>query len=247
MPFSSRHERKPSRGRAHRKAGGSMTGDKDIWELDLERSGEINILQRYRLRQHLRRPSHDDSERPFISHRLYFIEEDLREVVQEEISIKEGLDVLEKCGKEKERLDVLNTKYWLLERQWWHYHSCLEDGYELRGFELWRSHPKWYMHRDLIKDCASRQGCCARGCGCCLRRKIDPTRALGVGHCTFECGCCRRARGFEIPEGDKILLKEKCREEIGKLPTHRIVRVAIWGLVGDGYDSPFDMIDAPPS
>jgi hypothetical protein len=28
---------------------------------------------------------------------------------------------------------------------------------------------------------------------------------------------------------------------------HRIVQVAIWGLVGDSYDSPFDMVDAPPS
>ncbi|CAG8182054.1 unnamed protein product [Penicillium nalgiovense] len=231
MPFSSHHERKPSRNRAHRKGFGPMRGDKSSWELDLERSGEINILQRYRLGQYLRQLTKDNSGPPFISHRLHFIEEDLREVVQEEISIKEGFDVLGKCGKEKQRLDVLNIKYWLLEQQWWHYHSCLQDGYERRGFELWRSHPKWYMHRVLIEYCASRQGCCARG----------------FGHCTFECGCCRRARGFEISEGDKILLKEKCREEIGNLPIHRIVQVAIWGLVGDSYDSPFDMIDAPPS
>jgi hypothetical protein len=46
------------------------------------------------------------------------------------------------------------------------YHSCLEDGYQLRGFELWRSHPKWYMHRDLIKDCAR--------VGSILRRRQQP-------------------------------------------------------------------------
>jgi hypothetical protein len=101
-----------------------MRGDKDCWELDLERSGEINILQRYRPGPYLRQATKDNSGHPSISHRLHFIEEDLREVVQEEISIKEGLDILGKCEKEKERLDVLNTKYWLLEQQWWHYHSC---------------------------------------------------------------------------------------------------------------------------
>jgi hypothetical protein len=42
-------------------------------------------------------------------------------------------------------------------------------------------------------------------------------------------------------------MKEQCRKEISNLTRHRITRVAIWGLFGDGYDSPFDMIDAPPS
>lgn len=37
------------------------------------------------------------------------------------------------------------------------------------------------------------------------------------------------------------------RKEVGDLVRHRNTRVAIWGLVGEGFDSPFDMIDAPPS
>ncbi|CAG7938945.1 unnamed protein product [Penicillium nalgiovense] len=99
------------------------------------------------------------------------------------------------------------------------------------------------MHRVLIENCAGRQGCCSRGCGCCYTRKINSTRKLGVGHCTFGCGCCRRFRGFDISEEDMKSLKEECRKEVGELIRHRITRVSIWGLVGDSFDRPFDMID----
>lgn len=102
------------------------------------------------------------------------------------------------------------------------------------------------MHRVLVEDCAGRQGCCARGCGCCGKRNIDLTRKLGVGYCTFECGCCRRFRGFDIPEEDRKSLKEGCRKEVADLVRHRITRVAIWGLVGESFDNPFDMLEAPP-
>ena len=221
-----------------------LIGDKTSEEVDLERSGEINTLQRYRLFQYFRQVERFDTKPPFISHKLLFIEEDLREVVQEEISVKEGATLNKDA---KNRLDALNAKYWFLEQKWWCYHSCLADRHQLRAFDLWRSHPKWYMHRVLVEDCASRHGCCARGCGCCLNRTIDPRRGLGVGHCTFECGCCCRARGFDVSKEDKRLLKEQYREEISKLARHRIMRVALWGLVGDSYESPFDMIDAPPS
>ena len=215
-----------------------LKGDKCSGEIRLEESGEINILQRYRLlahwEQHEGRP-------PNILHKLLFVEEDLREVVQEEIYIKEGPDSLKVSQK---RLDALNTQYWILAQKWWHCRSLLQDGYQLRAFELWRSHPRWYMHRVLVEDCAGRQGCCARGCGCCSKRKIDPTRKLGVGHCTFGCGCCRTFRGFDISEGDRKSLKEEFRKEVGDLVRHRITRVAIWGLVGESFDSPFDMIES---
>lgn len=211
-------------------------------EVRLENAGEINVLQRYRLLEHWHE---DEHEPPNISHKLLFVEEDLREVVQEEKSIKEGLNSL--CKDSKERLDALNVKYWILAQKWWHCRSLLQDGVQLRAFELWRSHPRWYMHRVLVEDCAGRQGCCARGCGCCYTRKVDSTRKLGVGHCTFRCGCCRRSRGFDIPEDNMKLLKEECRKEVGDLIRHRITRVSIWGLVGDSFDNPFDMIDAPPS
>ncbi|KAJ5951301.1 uncharacterized protein N7479_009714 [Penicillium vulpinum] len=148
-----------------------MKGDRDYSEIGLERSGDINILQRYRLAQYWREIERGNTRPPFISHKLLFIEEDLREVVQEEIYINKGA-VLNKDAKE--RLNALNAKYWLLQQKWWHYRSCLADGFQLRAFELWRSYPKWYMHRVLVEDCAGRQGCCARGCDCCLNREINP-------------------------------------------------------------------------
>lgn len=223
-------------------AHGSLKGDKTSEEIRLEESGEINILQRYRLLEHW---MGHEFRPPNISHKLLFVEEDLREVVQEEIFIKEGPDSLSKDSQK--RLDALNIQYWILAQRWWHCRSLLQDGVQLRAFELWRSHPRWYMHRVLVEDCAGRQGCCARGCDCCRKRKIDPMRKLGVGHCTFGCGCCRRFRGFGISEEDRKSLKEEFRKEVGDLVRHRNTRVAIWGLVGENFESPFDMIDAPPS
>ncbi|KAJ6028181.1 hypothetical protein N7540_003757 [Penicillium herquei] len=119
----------------------------DTDEARLEQSGDINALQRFRLAEHYRGIPNDD---PQISHRLYFFEEDLRELVQEEIAIK--LHILNK--NTKERLEVLNKKYWFLEQKWRHYYSCLRDGYQRNAFDLWRSHPKWYMHQTLMEECA---------------------------------------------------------------------------------------------
>ncbi|OQE02632.1 hypothetical protein PENSOL_c002G04623 [Penicillium solitum] len=150
--------------------GAKLIGDKTSEEVDLEQSGEINTLQRYRLGQYWSQVERFNTKPPFISHKLLFIEEDLREVVQEELSIKEGATLNKDA---KDRLDALNAKYWFLEQQWWCYHSCLLDGYQLEAFELWRSHPKWYMHRVLVEDCASRRGCCARGLPIHPRGKDD--------------------------------------------------------------------------
>ncbi|KAJ5425988.1 hypothetical protein N7465_001058 [Penicillium sp. CMV-2018d] len=124
--------------------GRRLIGDKTSEEVDLEQRGDINALQRYRFIVHW---NNYRTRLPSSSRKLLFVEEDLREVVQEEISIKEGLDALSKDAKEK--LDALNVKYRLLEQLWWHHRSCLEDGFQLRGFQLWRSDPKWYMHRVL--------------------------------------------------------------------------------------------------
>ncbi|KAJ6149787.1 hypothetical protein N7471_000986 [Penicillium samsonianum] len=49
-----------------------------------------------------------------------------------------------------------------------------------------------------------------------------------------------------VLELDIVLLNADVVAELEALK-HRITRVAIWGLLGDSYDSPFDMIDAPPS
>lgn len=187
-----------------------------------------------------------------VAHRLFFVEEDIRELVQEEKSI--NVDIADEPGDitlsfraRIKRFNALQKKYWFLQQRWWHYYSCFSAD-QRRTFDLWRLFPKWYMHHILVKDCAGRKGCCSRGCGCCAAREPSSKRPLGAGHCTFECSCCRKARGFEFPKEQKTLFKKKCREEILGLPEHRIVRVAIWGLVedhdADVDDDSFDMVQA---
>lgn len=244
FPFHRRKSRdrprkKVNKSRVRRK-GAPLPGDKSPYETRRERSGEIAALQRYRFGQHM---NQSNPEPHFLSHKLLVTEKDLREVVQEETSTKEEKSPGAKSKDTQERLDSLNTKYWLLVQKWWYHRSCLQDRYQLRAFELWRSHPRWYMHPVLVEDCAGRLGCCSRGCGCCRNRKLDPTRALGLGHCTFECGCCRKARGFDIPKEDMALLKEQCRKDISHVNRHRIRQVSIWGITGDSYESPFDLVD----
>ncbi|KAJ5478845.1 hypothetical protein N7530_004354 [Penicillium desertorum] len=103
--------------------GGCLRGDKSSVEARLEQSGEINTLQRFRLVEHW---DEDKAGPANISHKLLFVEEDLREVVQEAIS---GLDALNKKAKDaKEKLDDLNVKYWILAQKWWHCRSLLQDG-----------------------------------------------------------------------------------------------------------------------
>lgn len=221
--------------------GGDMT-DTDIL---LEKKGDIHALQRHRYQDYF-----DNLSKVYVDGcpNLLNTEEKLREVVQEEIANQE-----KGCPSTggSNRLQFLNARYWSLSQEWWRWRSALHPGPQLWGFELWRSHPRWYMHRDLVNDCVGRQGCCARGCGCCVNRKIDDSRILGVGHCTLGCACCERARGFKVPEEEKQRLKELYKISLDKGEDFRsraIVRVSIWGITGSSWRDPFDMIeDAPPS
>ncbi|CAG8241469.1 unnamed protein product [Penicillium salamii] len=106
------------------------------------------------------------------------------------------------------------------------------------------------MHRELVESCASRQGCCARGCGCCTNRRVDPSRSLVIGHCTIECACCRKARGFEVSPDEKKKLKAQLKIDRPRATyyTTRMKQVSIWGLrANDSGDKHDMMIDAPPS
>lgn len=220
-----------------------MPGDKLQTELDLERGGRINALQRFRSTQ---------SENLFCdcpdladySDDLLNTEQELREVVQEEISIREELGCDSATTK---RLEFLSTEYQVLARAWWFYRSNLEPSGQERAFELWRSNPQWYMHSELVKDCAGQQGCCARKCGCCLNRKIDASRSLGRGHCTLECGCCAKARGSQFSESQKADLKKLSMLGERGYRSFRISALSIFGIFANSRENPFDMIIAPPS
>lgn len=206
------------------------------------KSGDVYALQRHRYDQYYHWYYSYLDESP----QLLDVEQELREVVQEEIAIKQGTD--SSSEKAKEKLRVLNVRYHVLKQRWLFYQTSLHKGYLARAFDLWRSHPRWYMHKVLVEDCASREGCCARSCGCCLNRNIDQTRKLGVGHCTLRCGCCQRARGgLAIPEEDQSLLRKEfsCKMRTNRSRWHN--QVSIWGLVNNSTRNPFDMIQAPPS
>lgn len=114
MPFFFR--RRKSQGRPRKKVnksrvrrkGASLWGDKGPHEGRLERTGDIAALQRYRLSQY------KDQSKPephFLSHKLLFTEEDLREIVQKETSIKEEKIFGAESKNTQERLRILNTKY----------------------------------------------------------------------------------------------------------------------------------------
>lgn len=113
-----------------------------------------------------------------------------------------------RCMWAKE-LEAIPKKYWFLERQLYAHEALLPEGLFLRGYNLWRSNPRWYLHPELVNDCAGSGGCCGRDCGCCEKRGQTLGRHRGVGHCTVECGCCAISRGFDIrnPQDSAEFLK----------------------------------------
>ena len=76
--------------------------------------------------------------------------------------------------------------------------EALPDGPLKRGFGFCRSHATWYINPALVKDCAGKGGCCARGCECCVKRASSSGRALEAGHCTLDCTCCMKARALKL-------------------------------------------------
>ncbi|KAJ5558274.1 hypothetical protein N7535_008487 [Penicillium sp. DV-2018c] len=212
-----------------------LKGDRRDPETQHEKNGDIIALQRYRYVAFYNL-QHQGRLRD-VAGNLLDTEEDLREVVQEEISIREGDHPSSKNSKD--RLLSLNAKYWTLSQEWWRWRSGLHHAFLLPGFELWRSHPKWYMHRDLIEDCAGRQGCCARACGCFWGLDIVPLNADAA-----------RARGFKVSNEEKKRLKKLYKivgQDKDDFRSINITRPSIWGLADGNWKNPFDMIDTPPS
>jgi hypothetical protein len=95
-----------------------------------------------------------------------------------------------------------------------------------------RKHPKWFLCPELVEDCVSRGGCCARECGCCEKRASSPQRKKGHGHCTVECGCCIRNRGIELTEEEK----EQTRHDFENLLWDRDAAYAVHMVMGYFWD-----------
>ncbi|KAJ5415399.1 hypothetical protein N7465_004094 [Penicillium sp. CMV-2018d] len=103
-----------------------MCGDKTDEELDLECSGDICLLQRYRYATLLNRVYRSPC--PADLKELLQVEVELRENTQREIALKEEIEELTEAKEGtdvaviqglQEKLWKLSTEYWILERYWW--------------------------------------------------------------------------------------------------------------------------------
>ncbi|CAG8206251.1 unnamed protein product [Penicillium nalgiovense] len=168
-------------------------------EHELRQSGDINALQRWRYERHVYEQDLDEAEDRLAD--FLDVETGLREIAQREVCL--GEQFKQDPTRFDQEIEIANREYKRLDHQWWMIRNSFPDGPLVRGFELWRGNPKWYMHRVLREDCAGRGGCCGRDCGCCLNRKLFWGRKHAAGHCTVECGCCQKARGFELSEDEK--------------------------------------------
>lgn len=230
-----------------------MWGDKSDEELDLESSGDICLLQRYRYATFT-----DEDNPPMCPINLRGLlqtEVALRENTQREMALKEKIGHLSKedtyvtvLQDLQEELSTLSTEYWTLERRWWEIRSSYDDGPLTRGIDFWRSQPKWYMHQVLVEDCMGRGGCCGRDCGCCSHRQSE--RKFAVGHCTVECSCCERARGFALDPEQKSQIRESFKLDYKSIRAwyyNRIKTASLLGLMAGSYENPLDLIvDLPP-
>lgn len=205
-------------------------------EIGIKKSGNINALQRRRYGSYLANFSTDPIGK------FLRTEERLRHIFQKELSLRQEAKKPE--NKEvQEQLRALNKEFWKGMRQWWGHRNQLSCGVVSRAFNLWRSNRRWYMHRVLVDDCARKQGCCSRGCGCCVDRPVHKDRLSAVGHCTLECGCCRKARGFELTQEEQTEIYENMDNGY---ENEQIQLASIWGIQLNCHDSPFDLIiDAP--
>ncbi|CAI7573094.1 unnamed protein product [Penicillium bialowiezense] len=197
-----------------------MSGDRSENEVMLENKGNINTLQRYRYVQY-----HQHSYYPDVAPKLLNTEEDLREVVQEELAIRERELFSDKNSKE--RFHHLKVRYWSLSQEWWRWRSAIQHGPGSRAFELWRSHPRWDAALVLVAVVR-------------IDQSTTPA-ALGLG----------TARGFKVFNPEKTKLKElyKVNTEKGTDFFSRFfVRLSMFGMAGGSWKDPFELIeDAPPS
>lgn len=234
-----------------------LPGDKKPEEIALEKSGNVYALQKHRYILWFLTAEKIDGGTNLNG--LLCTEVALRENTQRETALREKIrglltrtttdDSATLVQELQEEISKLNKEYWKLERRWWQIRASFKDTSLTRGIELWRSHPKWYMHRVLREDCVGRGGCCGRGCGCCSNRQNIPERKFAAGHCTVECACCEQARGFELDSDQKAQIQEAFkldRAGPGAWYYNRIKLAALLGLMVGNCDNPFDLLDEPP-
>lgn len=215
-----------------------LLGERTPEEIELEKGSDFRALQRFRYRRYVRH--HEDAPEVPCFAAFFRREESLRSICQEEIALKKEPH---HTPSQIHRLKELHRQAWFKEREWRYLRSEIAQPPSVleRGFEDWRSNPRWYMHDVLVENCINRGGCCGRDCGCCVSHERETTSVgkLGIGHCTVECDCCRNARGFELTEGEMEDIERRFgfleMEEEG-IPQdyfyqHRLFLASVWGLL----------------
>ncbi|KAJ5093076.1 hypothetical protein N7456_008937 [Penicillium angulare] len=205
-------------------------------EFELYRAGKIEAVQEYRMQ-------YFDIMDGDYSGRLLQAEDELLNNSQYEEALRKRLagEENENTSGENGPLQDLQKKVseaerqtWILKRRLWALRSAAPDTIFTRGITLWRSNPKWFMHRALCEDCAGKGGCCGRGCGCCAKRLAN---GVPAGHCTLECPCCESARGFELDETEKLELFNMFSAASGDEKWRRDGRFRLIMIQLIGYDN----------
>lgn len=143
-----------------------IDGDKSTGGITLEEAWDLNSLQRYRHEVHNKATY---EHHPPITE-LLEAEEYFRHHFQLELSLRERKDLSEEVQQD---LKAQRKLLWMLSREWWMPKNEFGEGVVKRAFDLWRSHPRWYIHQVLAEDCVEKQGCCSQDCGCRVNRPID--------------------------------------------------------------------------
>lgn len=148
----------------------------------------------------------------------------VRELAQQEETLKEKGQALRKMRnadedeaqlqKMEEEQEALRKKCWYQEWELYNWQCSIPSGPIKLSYESLRKNPKWYMQKELIKDCAARGGCCGRDCGCCEKRESTPGRNMGAGHCTTGCACCLSFRGCELTATERDDIRDALKANL---------------------------------
>lgn len=222
----------------------------------LARHGSFHSVQKFRYRTFTIHQMKDKIDPDVIFNlcaKIICIEMDLRSLAQREEDLRERYSSLKQKATSKEdkeqlskwlkELEEIPKKYWILELDLYQQESGIPRGSLVRAYKLWRSYPKWYLHPDLVNDCAGKGGCCGRDCGCCERRgqTMPRDRRRSLGHCTFNCGCCARNRGFDVCDKNDDLrtldiLHSALEKQTKNSYSRRMIRTYFFGI-GSGVDA----------
>lgn len=124
-----------------------------LLERFLEKIGAVRALQTWR---EVVSTEHEKQEIAFTE--IFSTGMFMRTLVQRETSRMNELAVTDDDSTRQEietELARIQETYWIHERYWnWLRMALVPPNAMSRGFNLWRSHPRWYLHRALRQDCA---------------------------------------------------------------------------------------------